>query len=159
MSESDDLLHFEDFPVGETIEFGRYEVTAEEIKTFGAEFDPLPFHTDEEAAKETLLGGLSASGWHVCAMLMRMIYDGYLGRSASLGSNGIEEVRWLKPVQPGDILSIRRTTHDARVSSKRPEFGILLMHWEILRQGGEVVCDARGVNMVRVRGEGGHDAE
>src|SRR5688500_2070251 len=115
------LLHFEDFPVGEVIEYGRYLVSAEEILDFAQAFDPLPVHTDGEPAKASLLGGLSASGWHVCAIIMRMMVDGYYGRTASMGSTGIDEVKWLKPVRPGDRLSCRRTTLEARVSARRPD--------------------------------------
>ena len=87
-----DLLYYEDFPVGETVEFGGYEVTAEEIKEFGSEYDPLPFHTDEAAAAETDMGELIASGWHVCSMQMRMIYDGILYKTASMGSFGVTDL-------------------------------------------------------------------
>lgn len=148
---SDDLLHFEDFPVGEVVDLGRYEVTAEEIKAFAAEFDPLPFHTDEAAARETVMGGLCASGWHIAAMLMRIMCDTYLLDAAGMGSNGIDEVKWLKPVRPGDVLSVRRETLAARVSSRRPEMGIITFRWTMLNQRGEPVTEMRGVNLMRTR--------
>ncbi len=147
----DDLLCFEDFPVGEVAEFGHLEVTADEIKSFAEEFDPLPFHTDEAAAEASVMGGLCASGWHVVALLMRMCCEGYVLRTASMGSNGVDEVKWRKPVRPGDVLSVRRTTLAARVSRKRPEMGIVTFLWEIVNQTGATAAEVRGVNLVATR--------
>jgi acyl dehydratase len=146
-----ELLHFEDFPVGQVYEFGNYLVTVQEIISFAREFDPQPFHIDEEAAKASLFGGLCASGWHVCAIIMRMMVDGYYGRTASMGSTGIDEVKWLKPVRPGDRLSCRRTTLEARVSAKRPEMGIVKMRFEIFN-AAEKKAEMTGVNLIMVRG-------
>lgn len=146
-----ELLHFEDFPVGEVFEFGNYMVTAEEIVEFAREFDPQPFHIDENAAKASLLGGLSASGWHVCAIIMRMMVDGYYGRTASMGSTGIDEMKWLKPVRPGDRLSCRRTTLEARVSAKRPEMGIVRLRYEIFDALPEKKAEMTGINLIKVR--------
>lgn len=146
-----ELLHFEDFKVGEVVDLGRYDVTAEEIKTFAREFDPQPFHVDEAAAKASILGGLCASGWHSCAMLMRMMVDSYLGRSAGMGSNGLDEVKWMKPVFAGETLTGRMTVLSARVSSKRPEMGILKMRWELFNTAGEQKLDMTGINFMRVR--------
>jgi acyl dehydratase len=108
-----ELLHYEDFPAGEIVTYGAYEVTAEEITAFAAEYDPQPFHLDEEAGRASVLGGLCASGWHVCAMMNRMNVDAYLVRAAGMGSFGLEEVKWLRPVFVGDTLSIRRSTWSA----------------------------------------------
>jgi acyl dehydratase len=146
-----ELLHFEDFPVGEVLVFGNYLVTAEEIREFAREFDPQPFHVDEEAAKASLLGGLSASGWHVCAIIMRIMVDGYYGRTASMGSTGIDEMKWLKPVRPGDRLSCRRTTLETRVSAKRPEMGIVKMRFEIFDTASEKKAEMTGINLIKVR--------
>jgi len=146
-----ELLHFEDFPVGEVLEFGNYLVTAEEIREFAREFDPQPFHVDEEAAKASLLGGLSASGWHVCTIIMRIMVDGYYGRTASMGSTGIDEMKWLKPVRPGDRLSCRRTTLETRVSAKRPEMGIVKMRFEIFDTASEKKAEMTGINLIKVR--------
>jgi acyl dehydratase len=146
------LLHFEDFPVGEVIEYGSYLVSAEEILDFAQEFDPQPFHMDEDAAKASLLGGLSASGWHVCAIIMRMMVDGYYGRTASMGSTGIDEVKWLKPVRPGDRLSCRRTTLETRVSARRPDMGIVKMRYELLDATSEEKAEMTGINLIKVRG-------
>ncbi len=146
-----DLLYYEDFPVGETVEFGGYEVTAEEIKAFGSEYDPLPFHTDETAALDTAMGELIASGWHVCSMQMRMIYDGILHKTASMGSFGLEEIKWLAPVRPGDVLSVRRTTLEKRVSKSRSEMGIIQFKWEIYNQDRELKSSTVGPNLVQTR--------
>jgi acyl dehydratase len=151
MPMDDGLLHFEDFPVGKTIDLGRHQVTAEEIKAFAAEFDPQPFHLHEKAAEASLLGGLCASGWHSCAMLMRLIVDGYLGRSAGMGSNGLEAVKWLKPVYAGETVSGRMTVLSARVSAKRPDMGILQVKWELFGNGGERKVDMTGINFMKVR--------
>ena len=148
---SEPELFFEDFPVGEVVDYGSYEVTAEEIVRFAREFDPQPFHVDEKAARASMLGGLSASGWRVCAIVMRMMVDGYFGRTASMGSTGIDEMKWLKPVFAGDRLSCRRTTLAARASAKRPEMGILTMRWELFDAKAEKKAEMTGVNLIKVR--------
>jgi acyl dehydratase len=145
-------LFFEDFPTGEIVDYGSYEVTAEEIISFAREFDPQPFHIDESAAEASLLGRLSASGWHVCAMVMRMMVDGYFGRTASMGSTGVDEMKWLKPIFAGDRLWCRRTTLESRVSAKRPEMGIVKLRWELYDARGEKKAEMVGINLVRVRG-------
>ena len=134
-----DKIYWEDFEVGRTVTLGQKHVTREEIIAFATEFDPQPFHLDETAAKDTPLGGLAASGWHSCAILMRMICDGYLVNSSSLGSPGLEEVKWLAPVRPGDVLEARYTCHEARASESRPDFGICRMHYEVFNQFGRPV--------------------
>lgn len=134
----DDRLFWEDFPVGETIAFGRYEMTRAEITGFAAEFDPQPFHLEDEAAADSLLGGLAASGWHTCGALTRMICDEYLCRSAGLGSPGVDEIKWLKPVRPGDVLTARRTCLETRPSASRPEMGLCKFHIEAINQSGAV---------------------
>ena len=147
-----ELLHYEDFPAGEIVTYGAYEVTAEEITAFAAEYDPQPFHLDEEAGRASILGGLCASGWHVCAMLNRMNVDAYLVRSAGMGSFGLEEVKWLRPVFVGDTLNIRRSTVERRISARRPEMGIIKFHWQMLNRTRELKLDARGFNLFKVRG-------
>lgn len=146
-----DKLHFEDFPVGEVVTFGACKVTAEDIKAFAAEFDPQPFHLDEYAGTLSIAGALSASGWHTIAMTMRMMCDGYINASASMGSFGVEEVRWVKPVVPGDVLRVRRTTLEARRSSRRPEMGILTFRWQVFNQDEVLKLDMRGIGLMRVR--------
>lgn len=131
--------YWEDFRVGETVEFGGREVTREEIIEFASEYDPQPFHLDEEAARQSLLGGLAASGWHTCALAMRMMCDGFILDSASMGAPGVDEVRWRKPVYAGDVLSVRRTCLDRRVSNSRPGMGLTRFSYEIMNQKGETV--------------------
>jgi acyl dehydratase len=132
-------LYFEDFLPGAVAEFGPRLVTREEIVAFAAEFDPQPFHLDEEAARGSMLGGLAASGWHTCCLLMRMAYDGFLHESASMGAPGVDEVRWLAPLRPGDAITLRRTVRDARVSKSRPEAGFVQLFFEVVNQAGAVV--------------------
>ena len=145
------LLHYEDFDVGMVIDLGSYPVTAEEIVSFANEFDPHPFHLDEEAGRKSILGGLCASGWHSCAMLMRMLVDGYLGRTAGMGSNGVDEVKWLKPVFAGETLKATVTVMSKRVSARKPDMGILTMHAEVHNTHGERKMEMSAVNLVTVR--------
>jgi acyl dehydratase len=146
-----DLLHFEDYAAGQVIDLGTYAVTAAEIREFASEFDPLPFHLDEAAARASLLGGLAASGWHVCSMLMRMIADSWLNKSASMGSNGVSEVKWLKPVFAGETLSGRVTIVSKRVSSRRPEMGIFECLFELFNQEGVKKTEMTAVVFMRVK--------
>ena len=115
------MLTLEDFKLGHFGKFGPRNVTREEILAFAAEFDPQPMHLDEEAAKRSLLGGLAGSGWHLCSIMMRMMFDGFIGRTASLGSPGVNEVRWLAPFRPGDDLTLDIDVTEARVSQSRPQ--------------------------------------
>lgn len=144
-------LYWEDFPAGEVAEFGAYEVTREEMVEFASEFDPQPFHLNEEIAKTSLLGGLAASGWHTCAIAMRMMWDGYLHKTASMGAPGVEEVRWRKPVYPGDVLTLRRTTLEARRSASRPEMGLVKFGWEMVNQKNETKMTMQGWAMFACR--------
>jgi acyl dehydratase len=146
-----ELLHFEDYAAGQVIDLGTYAVTAAEIREFASEFDPLPFHLDEAAARASLLGGLAASGWHVCSMLMRMIADSWLNKSASMGSNGVSEVKWLKPVFAGETLSGRVTIVSKRVSSRRPEMGIFECLFELFNQEGVKKTEMTAVVFMRVK--------
>ena len=132
-------LYFEDFSVGTVAEYGDALVTAEEIKAFAAEFDPQPMHLDEEAAKQTMVGGLCASGWHTCCMMMRIVADGYLLNSSSMGAPGVEEIRWLKPVRPGDRLRVRTTILETREPKSRPDFGFVRTKFEVLTADGTSV--------------------
>ena len=132
-------LHFEDFPRKVWVEFGHKPVSEAEIVAFAEEFDFQPHHMDPEVTARSLLGGLAASGWHTCCIGMRMICDGYLLRSASLGANHVEEVKWLKPVRPGDVLSGRFMVLDARTSRSKPALGICHMLIELANQRQEVV--------------------
>ena len=131
--------YWEDVAVGEVVPFGKKTVTREEIIDFARSFDPQPFHLDDEAAGSSMVGKLFASGWHSCAMLMRMLADEVLNNAASQGSPGMEEVRWLKPVFPGDELSARYTCLSKRLLSSRPGIGVCQMLFEMLNQDGDVV--------------------
>ncbi len=141
---------FKDFPVGKTMALGPYVVTAEEIIAFAEEFDPQPFHLSEQGGKDTLAGGLIASGWHSCSILMRMLVDGFLHNSASQGAPGVDEVRWLKPVRAGDILTGTSTVLAARVSKSKPELGIFQLRHEIYNQRGEMVMWSENPGMMGI---------
>ena len=140
------MLYWEDFIVGSVAEYGPRLVTREEIIAFAAEFDPQPMHMDEDFARTTMLGGLAASGWHTCSIGMRMIADGFILDSASMGAPGVEEVRWLKPVRPGDELTLRRTVLDVRPLRSRPEWGLVRFRFEMLNQAGELMMTQENVN-------------
>jgi acyl dehydratase len=135
-------IHFEDFVPGTTATYGPRIVTREEIIAFATEFDPQSMHVDEEAAKKTMLGGLSASGWHTCAIMMRLLCDGLVSHSSSMGAPGVDEVKWLQPVRPGDALSARVTVLGKREPKSRPDMGFVQMRCEMLNQHGEVVLEA-----------------
>ena len=139
MTDTVPTIYWEDFVQGSVTELGPRLVTADEIVAFAAEFDPQPMHLDDDAARAAGLEGLIASGWHTCAMLMRMIVDGFAGRCASMGSPGVEEVRWLKPVRPGDVLTARRTVVATRASGSRPELGFVTFRFDVVNQAGEIV--------------------
>jgi acyl dehydratase len=125
-------LHWEDFVPGQVTEYGPREVTAEEIKAFAAEFDPQPMHLDEETARQSFVGGLCASGWHTCAILMRIIADGFVLDSSSLGATGCPEVKWIAPVRPGDRLRVRVKILDTRASKSRPDLGFVDVRCDML---------------------------
>src|SRR5438270_4805692 len=130
-------LFWEDFPVGQVREFGAHRVTREAVLAFAREFDPQPFHVDEAAAEASLFGRLAASGWHTCAMTMRMMCDAYLLESASLGSPGLETLRWNKPVHPGDTLHMRLEVLESRALASRPGVGMIRSRWDVMNQAGE----------------------
>jgi acyl dehydratase len=132
------LIYFEDVQVGETQRFGRYEVTREEIIEYARQFDPQPFHVDEAAAKASTFGGLIASGWHTGAMLIRMINDHAIPGAATTGALGFDDLKWLKPVRPGDVLSVETRVIDKTESRSRPEIGVVKIESQVLDQRGEV---------------------
>ncbi len=143
--------YWEDFPVGSVREFGAMTVTREASINFAREFDPQPFHVDDEAARGSLFGALCTSGWHTCAMAMRMMCDDYLLETASLGSPGIDELRWLKPVFPGDTLRGRVEILEARPMASRPGVGLVRSAWQLSNQQGEAVLSMKGWGMYRRR--------
>ena len=137
-----DLLYFEDFPLGEAVEYGGVDVSTDEIIAFAREFDPQPYHIDEEAG-HAATGGLIASGWHTCAMLLRMNCDEFLARTAILEEAGIEEVQWRRPVRPGDRLHVRRTTLAKRQAKGRTGEGEVEFLYEVFNQHDEVAMTQR----------------
>jgi acyl dehydratase len=127
-------LHWEDFTDGQVAAYGPRLVTREEIVGFAAQFDPQPMHLDEQAGAASMLGGLGASGWHTCAILMRMLVDGFLSNSTSMGSPGVDEVKWLAPVRPDDVLMVRSVVLATRPSRSRPEVGFVKFLFEVSNQ-------------------------
>jgi len=133
------LRYFEDFREGQELPLASHTVTRAEIIAFAAEFDPQSFHLDEAAAADTLLGGLASSGWHTCALFMRMLYDGWLNGAASMGSPGVDQLKWLRPVRPGDVLSGRSVVLESRASKSRPDRGFVQFRHEVTNDRGELV--------------------
>jgi acyl dehydratase len=130
------LLTFEDFRPGHFATLGPRHVTREEIIAFASEFDPQPMHLDEAAARDAMAGGLSGSGWQMCALAMRMQVDGFIGRSESLGGLGVDEVKWLAPLRPGDDLTLEVHIEEARPSRSRPDCGIVKIRNEMFNASG-----------------------
>jgi acyl dehydratase len=143
---------FEDYEPGSVHETGSILVTEEEVIAFGRRFDPQPFHTDPEAAARSEYGGLIASGWHTAALMMRLYSDFYLSKVATLVSPGVDELRWLLPVRPGDELSLRITVVDARRSRTKPDRGIVRSAIEVRNQRGETVSTVTATNFFLSRG-------
>ena len=148
------MRYWEDFKVGEVEQIDGKRVDQDEIIAFASRYDPQPFHVDEAAAKQSMYGGLIASGWHTCAMVMRMMCDAYMLQSASVGSPGIDNLKWLKPVRPGDTIRARRTTLETRASKSKPDIGIVNNLWEVFNQDGEMVMSMQGYGMFRRRDPG-----
>ena len=140
------MRYWEDIKEGEVVELGSHTMDKERMVAFAREFDPQPFHTDEKAAEASIWGGLIASGWLTGSTLMRLLYDGFLKGTAGLGSPGIDELRWLKPVRPGDTLTARLTVLETTASRSKPDRGIVRSLMEVLNQHGEVVMTTTGVN-------------
>jgi acyl dehydratase len=140
-------LYFEDFKAGDVAEYGDKLVTVEEIKEFASEFDPQPMHLDEEAAKSTIVGGLCASGWHTCAMMMRIVADGFIVNSSSMGAPGVEEIRWLAPVRPGERLRVRASVLETREPRSRPDFGFVKVKMDVLTAADAVVMTSTSTLM------------
>jgi acyl dehydratase len=151
MSAPGALLYWEDFAPGEIVEIGRHTFAEDEIIAFAMQFDPQPFHTDPEAARSTFYGGLIASGWHTCAVGMRLMVQSYIGRAASAGSPGVENIRWLGPVRPGDTIAYRRIILEARPSGSRPAIGLVRTRTEAINQQGHTVMTMEGWGMFRRR--------
>jgi acyl dehydratase len=145
------ILHHEDIEVGKPLMLGGKTVTKDEIVAFARAYDPQPIHLDEEAAKQSIVGGLCASGYHTCAIMMRMVVDGFLGHAASLGSPGVDEVRWLKPLRPGAQVRTRFTPLEARVLGSRPDVGISKVLVELIDARDEVLANWLTNQLTRLR--------
>ncbi len=153
MSSDDGLVYFEDLEIGAKASFGRYEVIREEVIDFASKYDPQPFHLSDEAAAQTHFGRISASGWHTCAMVMRMLVDNITEkRQAGLGSPGLDELRWLKPVYPGDVLRVETELVSKKQSQSRPEMGSFQSVVSVFNQEGVKVCSMKSIGLIRVRG-------
>jgi acyl dehydratase len=146
-----DLLHFEDMSPGTEFPLGPKQVAADEIVAFAMEYDPQPMHIDEAAGKSSILGGLAASGWHTCALMMRMMTDSYLLRAAAEGAPGLDYVKWKRPVLAGDVLAGETRVLDRRRSRSRPGIGIVSLRHELRNQRGETVIESENPVMVRLR--------
>ena len=139
-------LFWEDFVPDVRELMGEVTVDLEEVVTFAKRYDPQPFHVDVQEAEKSIYGGIIASGWHTCSMVMRLMCDSYLVNSSSLGSPGIEEVKWLSPVYPGDVLSAFRTVVETRASASKPDRGIVKTFWEVENEKGQLVMSMIGIN-------------
>jgi acyl dehydratase len=144
------VAYLEDATVGQKARFGRYEVTRDEVIDFASKYDPQPFHLDDEAAKHSIFGKVAASGWHTCAMMMRMIVDN-LGEGGSLGGIGMDELRWLKPVYPGDVLSCESEIMEVVPSRSKPDRGVVKTRLTILNQNDEPVMVSTNIALSKRR--------
>jgi len=144
-------IYFDDFEVGQTIELGSCTVTKEEIIEFALKFDPQPFHINEKEAAGTIYGGLIASGWHTGSLFMRLLYDGLLSRAASMGSPGQDEMRWVRPVRPGDTLSARGVIEEKIPSRSKPDRGLVRTTYQVFNQEGLEVMKIRGLGIFAKR--------
>lgn len=146
------MLYLEDLEIGQTASFGAYEVTREEVLAFASAYDPQPFHLSDDAAAKTYFGKIAASGWHTCAMTMRMLVDN--GREtpmASIGSPGVDELRWLKPVYPGDVLRVETEIVDVTPSRSKPDIGTFKSEVTVLNQDEVAVMRMKTIVLIRRR--------
>ena len=143
--------HFEDYQAGMIVEWGEVGVNDEEILQFSRRFDPQDMHADPERAKFGPFGGIIASGWHTAALTMRLVVERYLSKVSSLGSPGLDELRWALPVRPGDRLRVRVTVLETRPSQSKPDRGIVTSLVEVFNQEGELVMSLKPVNLMRCR--------
>jgi acyl dehydratase len=147
------VRYFEDFFPGQVLQLGSRSVSEEEIVTFASQFDPQPFHVDREAGAASIFGGVIASGWHTCGLMMRIVVDGFMEGTASMGSPGVDKIRWHQPVRAGDTISVRYLTTQVKASSSRPDRGVVWSTWEARNQHGELVCTVEGMGMFGRRPE------
>ena len=151
---TESLIHFEDLSPGMSFPLGPRSIDRDEVLAFAAEYDPQPMHLDEEAGKASMLGGLGASGWHTCAMMMRMMWESYISRMAAEGAPGIDFVKWKRPVLVGDVLSGQSRILACRPSKSRPAIGIVSFRHELSNQHGKVVIESENPVMIRRRPSG-----
>ncbi len=157
MPAADSKLYFEDFAPGQVFQLGSLPpITEDDLVSFARQWDPQPFHVDPDAAKETMWGGIIASGWHTGAMAMRLLVDGLLCRCASQGSPGVDHVRFRRPVRAGDVLSGRHTILETSPSASRPDMGKIRALTELINQYGETVASFEGVGFYDRRPDGSH---
>lgn len=147
-------LYWEDLAPGSVRQLGSVTPTAQEIADFARQFDPQPFHLDPAAGTESVFGAMCASGWHTCAMAMRLSVDNFLSHAASMGSPGLENLRWLKPVFAGDTLQLQHTILESRPLNSRPDVGLVRSRWEMFNQHGEQVLQMEAYGMFRRREAG-----
>lgn len=140
--------YFENIDPGAVFDLGSRMVSEEEILAFAREFDPQPFHIDPDAAAQSIFGGIIASGWHTCSLTMRLMVDNFLSRAASLGSPGVEQIRWLRPVRPGDTISARIVVLEVRASQSKPDRGAVRMRTEVTNQHGELVMSMESTGLI-----------
>jgi acyl dehydratase len=147
----DDVMYAEDFAIGLRREIGSTTIDEDAVIRFATEFDPQSFHIDKAASAQGFHGGIIASGWHTCSVTMRIMVDNYLSKTATLGSPGVDELRWFKPVRPGDTLTVYSTVSDVRNSRSKPDRAVVTTVTEVENQVGEVVMSMRGMSMVMRR--------
>lgn len=145
------MRYFEDFKPGDVMTHNGISLSEDEILEFASKYDPQPFHTDPAAAAQTIYGGIIASGWQTASTTMRMMYESFIKDSSSMGSPGLDSIRWLIPVRPGDVLTLRVTVQETRRSRSKPDRGIVISNTETLNQHGEVVMTFSGMSMYRCR--------
>ncbi|MEY2790337.1 MAG: MaoC family dehydratase [Betaproteobacteria bacterium] len=144
-------IYWEDLQVGQVRQLGQIKPTREDIIAFAKQFDPQPFHLDDEAAKASVFGALCASGWHTCALAMRLMVTEFLCHTSSMGSPGLENIKWLKPVFPDDELRLQTTVLETKPMGKRPDIGMTRNLWEMFNQHGDKVLHMEGWGMFRRR--------
>jgi len=140
-------MYFEDYQVGGEHPLGSYTVTEAEIVAFASQYDPQPFHIDKDAAAKSIYGGLISSGWMTSAIMMKLLVKSMGDRSSSMGSPGVDEIRWIKPVYAGDTLTVVLKVLETRPSSSKPDRGVVLTQWQATNQHGELVCTVKGMGM------------
>ena len=143
--------YFEDYAAGEVVEFGDYLVTEEEVIEFAQRYDPQPFHVDKAAAAQSIYGGIIASGWMTGSVMMRLLADNFISAVSSMGSPGIDELRWHKPVRPGDRIRVRVTVIETRRSQSKPDRGLIHLLQEAINQDGDTVMSFKGMGLYRCR--------